>query len=76
MSDGIPDEEKGIPDEEKAQFWATHCWSKRFDGTPCAQPATWQGPQWAADSFSRSWRACGKHRVSGDVPLPATVVDA
>ena len=61
-----------MTDERDAEFWNTHCWSKRFNNDPseaCAEPATWRGPQDAPDSLTRAWRACYKHRMAGDEPF-------
>lgn len=51
------------------EFWRTHCWFQRFDGLPCARPATWRGPNGDPSQLTRAWRACDAHRMTTDEPL-------
>ncbi len=61
-------------DEQRSEeFWASHCWSRRFNGEACALVATWRGPSVAEHSFTRAWRACDEHRMVTDEPLPPTI---
>lgn len=54
-------------DRDDPIFRETHCWMRRFDGEPCARPATFMGPQDSPEVFVRQWRACERHAQPSDV---------
>jgi len=59
--------------ERDEQFWATHCWARRFGDPsgenlpPCAKPAYWRGV--GVTALDQAWRACDDHRGASDVAL-------
>ena len=47
--------------------WTRTCWSRRFSGEACLQPARWKGPD--LGPFNRVWRACDEHHLPTDIPM-------